>query len=254
VRGDPVGEPPQPGPRWIRTTAARFTPELSCWRTRRALQPVQATIDGSWVHDRGMQTLPDYRPLLLRALVDAGEWVARVDSTDLGRSTPCAGWDLKTLLAHCIGQNQGFAEAVETGDAPQESFAHRAFAADDLQGAWRTSAERLTAAFDEAPLDRIVSLAEIRRDNRFPVSVVVGFQLLDTVIHTWDIASALGEQFRPDDELVQATAEQARRVPQLPSVREGPGASFAPVLPFGGTDSWVEALALLGRLAAGQRE
>ena len=194
------------------------------------------------------------------ALAVAGQWVARVGPADLGRPTPCAAWDLETLLAHCIGQNDGFAEAVENGDAPEESYAHRAFAAEDLRNAWQASADRLAAAFAAAPLDRIVRLAEIRRDNRFPVSVVLGFQLLDTVVHTWDIAVALGEMFRPADDLVRATLEQARRVPQLPSVREGPGASFAPVLPFDAADGWVEALALLGRRAAaggsttGQRE
>jgi uncharacterized protein (TIGR03086 family) len=180
-------------------------------------------------------------------LAVAGEWVARVGPADLDRSTPCAGWYLATLLAHCIGQNHGFAEAVENGDAPEEAYALRAFAAGDLPNVWQASAARMTAAFAAAPLDRIVRLAEIRRDNRFPVSVVIGFQLLDTVIHTWDIATALREPFRPDDELVGATLEQARRVPQLPSVREGPGASFAPVLPVVVADGWVQALALLGR-------
>ena len=207
-----------------------------------------------------MQNLPDHRPLLIRALDIAGDWVARVGPADLDRSTPCAGWDLETLLAHCIGQNHGFAEAVQNGDAPEAAYAHRAFAAGELQAVWRRSADSLTLAFAAAPLDRIVRLAEIRRDNRFPVSVVIGFQLLDTVIHTWDIASALGEPFRPDEDLVEATLEQARRVPQVASVREGPGASFAPVVPYEAADGWVEALALLGRRnvdggsAAGHRE
>lgn len=198
-------------------------------------------------HDRGMNSFPDYRPLHRRALDDASAAVARVEPTDLVRPTPCAGWNLGALLGHAIGQNDGFAAAVENGDAPVEAFAHRRFAPDELQSAWDTSALRLTTAFTDAPVDRRIRLVEFSGDNPFPLLVVVGFQLLDTVVHTWDIATALGAGFRPDDELVAATLEQARKVPQTPVVRERQGAPFAPVIPSAGTDDWNLALALLGR-------
>ena len=194
-----------------------------------------------------MQTLPDYRPLHRRALDVAGAVIANVGPQDLTRPTPCTAWDLGTLLAHCIGQNHGFADAVDNGDAPAGAFAHRTFPADGLTDAWSHSTDRLSSAFAAAPLDRHVRLAEIRPDTTFPVAMVVGFQRLDTVIHTWDIATALGTKFRPDDELVDATLSQARLVPGAPAVREGPGAVFAPVLPSDGADPWEESLALLGR-------
>jgi len=106
-----------------------------------------------------------------------------------------------------------------------------AFRPGGLQDAWLASADRLRTAFASAPLDRLVKLAEIRPDEWFPVAIAVGFQLLDTVIHTWDVATALGAVFRPDEEMVEATLAQARRVPNAPTVRERPGAAFDPVLP-----------------------
>jgi len=195
-----------------------------------------------------MQAVPDYRPLHRRALDQAGQVLAGIVPADLARSTPCAGWDLSTLLRHMIGQNHGFADAVEFGDASLEAFAHRGFPPGGLQDAWLASADRLRTAFASAPLDRLVKLAEIRPDEWFPVAIAVGFQLLDTVIHTWDVATALGAVFRPDDEMVEATLAQARRVPNAPTVRERPGAAFDPVLPYDGTDGWELALAQLGRV------
>ncbi len=198
-----------------------------------------------------MQTFPDYRPLLRRSLDGAGAVIGQITPRDLELPTPCAPWNLGTLLGHCIGQNHGFADAVDSGDAPVEAFAHRNFASDGLQSAWLDSSDRLVSALAAAPLNRLVRLVEISSDTSFPVIVVVGFQLLDTVIHTWDIATALGTSFRPDEELVDATLVQAERVPRTPAARERPGAAFAPVVPFEGTDNWAQALALLGRAGAG---
>lgn len=173
-----------------------------------------------------------------RAITDAGAVLAGVGPDDLARPTPCAGWVLDTLLGHMIGQNHGFATAVETGTAPRSAYAAR-------RDGWPDSADRITTAFATAPPDRTVLLVEISEEMRFPLAVVVGFQLLDTVVHTWDVATALGRPFRPDDELVTATLAQARRVPAEPAGRL-PGAAFAPVRPFAG-DDWEQALALLGR-------
>ncbi|PZS31177.1 MAG: TIGR03086 family protein, partial [Pseudonocardiales bacterium] len=165
----------------------------------------------------------DLRLLHRRALDVAGGVVARVQAVDLVRPSPCLGWDLGALLGHAVGQNHGFAQAVEEADAPLESFVPRPVPADELCAAWQESADRLATAFAAAPLDREVLLVEISPEIRFPLATVVGFHLLDTVVHTWDIATALGEEFRPDDELVAATFGQAQRVPGG-EARERPGA------------------------------
>jgi uncharacterized protein (TIGR03086 family) len=193
-----------------------------------------------------MQTIDDFRPLHRRALDVAGKVIASVEPADLAWPTPCAAWDLQALLEHAIGQNHGFATAVEGPDAPVSAFAGRPFEPDGVEAAWTESAERLATAFAAAPLDRPILLAEFSSEQRFPVAMVVSFQLLDTVVHTWDIATALGQVFRPDDELVAATLAVAERVP-TGDVREQPSAPFGPALPDDGSDDWMRALALLGR-------
>ncbi|HEX4356245.1 MAG TPA: TIGR03086 family metal-binding protein [Pseudonocardia sp.] len=189
----------------------------------------------------------DLRSLHCRALKLAAVTVDRVKPADATRSTPCPPWDLHALLAHMIGQNHGFAAAVTgPGNAPLEAFAPRPPAADPA-AEWATSAEALTRAFTGADLERPVLLPEISADYPFPTWTVIGFHLLDTVVHGWDVATALEVEYEPDDELVDATLRVAQFVPTGPA-REQPGASFAPVLPVAaGAEPWPRTLALLGR-------
>jgi uncharacterized protein (TIGR03086 family) len=178
-----------------------------------------------------------------RALRQATALIAEITPADLTRPTPCAGWDLRALLAHCIGQNHGFADAVAGPDAPASAFAPQP----PEPGAWDASAERVHTAFRAAEPDRAVLLVEIGPDVRLPVATVVGFHLLDTVVHTWDVATALGQPFRPDDDLLAVVAEGSKQVP-TGSAREQPGAAFGPVLTFEGDDPWTATLARLGRV------
>jgi uncharacterized protein (TIGR03086 family) len=191
-------------------------------------------------------SLTDVSRLHRIALHLSGTVVARVTASDLARPTPCAGWDLQRLLGHVIGQNHGFAHAIATPEAPLAAYSDRVPEPEEVHSSWQLSADRLSLAVVETPLDRRVLLVEIDRDRRFPVAMVLGFHLLDTLVHTWDIATALGEDFRPDAELAEATLALARQVPNGPS-RLAPGAAFAPALLLGQGDAWQQALALLGR-------
>jgi uncharacterized protein (TIGR03086 family) len=96
---------------------------------------------------------------------------------------------------------------------------------------------------------RPVLLAEISVEQRFPAALVIGFHLLDTVVHGWDVATSLGVPYRPDGDLVAATLQLAELVP-TGAARERPGAAFGPELPVTAeAGPWPRALALLGRSA-----
>jgi len=193
-----------------------------------------------------MQIVSDLRPQHGRALSQAGEIVARVRAGDLARSTPCAGWDLQVLLSHMIGQNDGFATAVTTGDAPLSAYTRTALTVSDVASEWHQSADRVLTAFAHAHSDDEVRLIEINPDSSVPVTAAVGMHLLDTVIHTWDVAISLGNPYRPDDELLGIVAAGAKQVPAGAS-RTEPGAAFAPTVTTDQTDPWLITLALLGR-------
>jgi uncharacterized protein (TIGR03086 family) len=176
-----------------------------------------------------------------RALRQATAVIAEINPADLARPTPCAGWDLRALLAHCIGQNHGFAVAVAGGDAPASAFAPWP----PERGAWEDSAERVHTAFRAAAPDWPVRLVEFGPDARFPVATALGFHLLDTVVHTWDIARSLGEWYEPPDELADRVAEIARSVPD-DARRTRPNSAFAPARRHSGSE-WATTLAHLGR-------
>lgn len=186
----------------------------------------------------------DLRPLHRRALADASALVGQLRPAELVQPTPCPDWNLAALLEHMIGQHHGFALAVQTGDAGESAYT---VPVQDLATDWPASVDRLQAAFAAAELDRPVRLVEISPDLRFPAGVAIGFQLLDTVVHSWDIARSLGRDYRPDDELLTATLALARQVPGGES-RTRPGAAFGPEVATGtGSDRWLETLARLGR-------
>ncbi len=193
-----------------------------------------------------MHTVSDLRSQHRRALAQAGEIVAHVHAGDLARSTPCAGWDLQALLTHMIGQNDGFAAAVTTGGAPPSAYTCAAVTVSDLAFGMAPVRRSGAGRFRTGPPDAEVLLIEINADNTVPVAAAMGMHLLDTVIHTWDVASSLGNPYRPDDELLGTVVAGAKRVPAGAS-RTGPGAAFAPAGTADQTDPWLVTLALLGR-------
>jgi uncharacterized protein (TIGR03086 family) len=179
-----------------------------------------------------------------RSLEIATDFVDAVDPADLGRPTPCTDWDLAALLEHMIGQNHGFAEAIAGVDVTVQSFAPRTF--DDAGHAWTLSADALAGAITSATPDASILLPEIHPERRFGLETVVALHHLDTVVHTWDVATALGLAWRPTPQAADKTLATARLIPDG-ETRRSPGAAFAPARPANSGDAWIDALALVGR-------
>lgn len=188
----------------------------------------------------------DLRPLHRLSLDLTTAVIDKVGRDDLTRVTPCTGWDLAALLGHMIGQNHGFADTVhDEQDPPLSAFAPRP-PTTDLAGEWRTSADRTAGAFAEADLDRQVLLPEVSLEHRLPVAMIIGFHLIDTVAHGWDVATSLNLPYRPTGDLLNVSLKIAEQVPTGPT-REQPNSSFAPVIPSKEEDPWLRTLTLLGR-------
>jgi uncharacterized protein (TIGR03086 family) len=186
-------------------------------------------------------TIQDLRTLHRQAVDEAGTFVRRVQPTDLDRPTPCAAWNLGQLLAHMVGQNRGFAAAVRAGSAEKSAYAPEPFD----QEAWAESVDQLVTAFAGADENDRILEVELHPTERLPLEFVVSAQLLDTVVHTWDIASALDLAFNPSPLLVAPILAMAERIPDEENRRQ-PDAAFAPALPAPESD-WGRLLALLGR-------
>jgi uncharacterized protein (TIGR03083 family) len=117
---------------------------------------------------------------------------------------------------------------------------------------WAESVRAVCDAFAAADLEAVAVLVEIA-PAALPLRRVVGAQLLDTVVHTWDVARALGREHVPAAELVAVVAAVvaavAAAVPDGEH-RDRPGAAFARPVPAQGT-AWEQALARLGRGSGG---
>ncbi|GAA2811129.1 TIGR03086 family metal-binding protein [Kitasatospora sp. CM 4170] len=202
----------------------------------------------------GLPDLPDLLDLHARSLESAARLVDTVQPEQLVLATPCAGWTLRELLAHTVGQHRGFAAAAR-GAGPDLALFAAVPVGNDPAGAFRRSAMELAAAFAEAAADgeRRLRLPEIRPDGAFPLRLAIGFHLLDTLVHTWDAAAALGvgagvaAAVDGEPRLADALLAVAERVPAGPADR-APGRAFRERRePGDAAGPFDRVLALLGR-------
>jgi uncharacterized protein (TIGR03086 family) len=112
--------------------------------------------------------------------------------------TPCAEWTVRRLVNHVARGNLNYA-ALARGATGEDFLRMRDADAlgDDPLGAYRRSLAECAAAFDGA-LDRVLD---------YPLGAVTGAQALavratDTVVHTWDLARAVGADETLDRGLV----------------------------------------------------
>jgi uncharacterized protein (TIGR03086 family) len=171
-------------------------------------------------------TAPDPRPLLARALDQIGELVATTPPDALDHPTPCAGWDVRTLLDHLVGVHRRIAHVGAGGDfadvptdpavAPGTHAAEIAAARADVERVWIR---------DEALLDRVLTVPWGTMPGRF-----VGFGYVqELTVHAWDLGAATGRTGELDDELALAVEDTARRV--LPAEPRGGDIPFGPPVP-----------------------
>ena len=189
----------------------------------------------------------DYVQLHRDAIDVASTYVDRITDDDLTRATPCADWDLRQLLEHMVGQHVGFATVVRDGAADADAYRPLAFTA----ASWQRSVEDMVDAFASADLDAEVVEVELHPTRPLPIGVLVQAQFLDTVVHTWDVAAALGESYTPPADVVDAVLRIAEPIPD-DERRERPGAAFAHAVATG-TTPWERTLGLLGRDPAWRR-
>lgn len=186
--------------------------------------------------------MPDVLDLYRRALEAFGELLGAVRGEQWTGSTPCVDWTVRDLCNHVIGENRWVppmmaGETVaEVGDALDG----------DLLGespgdAWDEAArDALGAVRKPGALERTVHLSF----GDFPGRFYLGQVLSDHVIHSWDLARAIGADEDLDPELVRFAYDEM--VPQFDQWRSA--GAFGPKVEVpGDSDLQTKLLAEAGR-------
>ncbi|MFB7907509.1 TIGR03086 family metal-binding protein [Kitasatospora sp. NPDC059146] len=173
-----------------------------------------------------MNAVQDARPQYLAALGQLAQLVAAVTPADLDRPTPCDEYTLRQLLNHVVGGIHRFAYMGEGGLAADILPGIEDPADDGWPAALARAAARATAAWaDDAKLGRPTSAPW----GEVPGGMVVGGYVMETVTHSWDIATALGNGFALDEGLARTALAVAELV--LPPEGRVEGVPFGAVLP-----------------------
>ena len=107
---------------------------------------------------------------------------------DLGRPTPCAGWDLRTLLDHLNDSLLALHEAAALGRVFPDTGDYAAGPAVDPVAVLRDRATRLVGVWTPPVPRREVALGELALST----AVVTTAGALEVTVHGWDVARACG--------------------------------------------------------------
>jgi len=175
--------------------------------------------------------------------------VAQVHDDDLGRPTPCPGYDVAALLDHVMSLTRSFAIGARKEDRSAlrgESTPGHA-AAEHLDPAWRTELPARLHDLALAWAEPAAWEGETAVGIPMPAAQAGVVALDEVVLHGWDLARAIGTDYRVADEHLDVVTGFLERVlePELRPMRDG---IFGPPLPYqDSTPRWDRALALAGR-------
>ncbi len=120
--------------------------------------------------------------------------VGKVNKDQLDASTPCREWDLRTLLAHMtgvvanMGNGASGAELISIPDYELEP---------DFVAQFQSESARTLDAWKAHGLDGEINVGRGAR----PAAVMLTINLLDTTMHSWDVARASNQDAQLPPEL-----------------------------------------------------
>jgi uncharacterized protein (TIGR03086 family) len=156
------------------------------------------------------------------------------------RRSPCDAWDARGVLEHVIG----FHDVLLLRPLGLKPDRPR----DDPQGRWELTYAQLEEAFkpDRRLFERVVDIPELHANpaTRLDARAMIPNLTRDVLVHTWDLARAVGA----DDRLDPRWCEQFHAaLPSNPSTLSVSGMFDAPVVLGDQADMQSKLLARLGR-------
>jgi uncharacterized protein (TIGR03086 family) len=175
--------------------------------------------------------------LYRRATDDAAAVLRTVGPDQLARPTPCAEWSVQDLMDHLTASTEYLLAAL-AGRPPASSSSTDA--ADFERGASAV----VSGLAEPGALER-VCLSPLGFE--WPVAQAVVGTIMDTLIHTWDLATATGQPVVLDPALVAMCVDVF--LPDMPERGREAGIVGAAVPVAEDADPAVRLLAAMGRRA-----
>jgi uncharacterized protein (TIGR03086 family) len=168
-----------------------------------------------------------------------------VDTTELIHPTPCPDWTVAVLLDHLIVLSQAFAQAArKRTDAPGTAESPPPPSALHLSRHWRSRLPVLLEELATAWKDPSAWTGTTRVGGlTMPAATAATVAMNELIVHSWDLASATGQEYAADPRTLEALIEFLAQGPA-----EGTPGMFGPrVEPDDEATLLDQALALAGR-------
>ncbi len=162
-------------------------------------------------------------PTLDRALTQTGRVLGGVSREQFALPTPCAKWNVQQLINHIIGGAFLFTEIAQ-GRAVTAETEPPDFAAGDYMATWEQAKGALIAAWKEpGVMDRMMTFPF----GELPAPAGLNVELMESVVHCWDLAKATGQSGSLDEDLANAVYSFVHQVVPT-AIRTPDGHPFAP--------------------------
>jgi uncharacterized protein (TIGR03086 family) len=180
------------------------------------------------------------------ALEATGEVIAAVKASQWSDPTPCADWNVRTLVNHLVSGHRMFADILRSEEPPNLASLRHARDLDHLGadplGSYRDAGAALRAAFEQPKVLERTFESPI---GSLPGTAILNLRVTETVVHGWDLARAIGQPFNPPEQLAEAELAFAKGLLTADVPRSG---RFGPTQPAADDAPAVDRLAaFLGR-------
>jgi len=159
-----------------------------------------------------------------------------VASDGWSATTPCPPWTVSDLVAHVISTHRRVIASLDAAEAVDVD------PGSDLAPQWRAASDAITAAL--ADPSRSATVVSGMFGERTFETLVGRLVCADTLIHTWDLARATGQDETLDADAVSKALEAL--TPLDESIRR-PGGFAAKIVPAPGADAQTRFLNFCGR-------
>ncbi len=184
----------------------------------------------------------EVRELYRRASDTFGSHVRFIAAAQWQAPTPCADWDVRTLVNHLVNEELWVPELLAGRTVGEVGGRFDGdLLGDDPAAAWEAaSAAALDAVGSDGAMERTTHLSF----GDFPGSEYVLQVFADHLVHGWDLAVAIGADPRLDPELARACIDWFTAVE--PAYREMGAIGERPPIPAD-ADAQTTLLAMFGR-------